>query len=129
MKFNTHFLALIFLVLASCSLDDSGNQQQVELSVLNQQKFEIEQMAKSIPCTEVSICHYVEFGSKPCGGPWTYLAYNTEIDETLFLNKVASYNASEAHYNSKWNIQSDCAVVTPPTSTACIDGECTAVFD
>lgn len=129
MKYNTHFLALIFLVLVSCSLGDSGNNQQEELSFLNQQKFEIEQLAKSIPCNEVTICKSVAFGSKPCGGPWTYLAYNSEIDEALLLNKVTSYNANEAFYNSKWNIASDCAVVTPPIVVTCVDGECTAVFD
>jgi hypothetical protein len=129
MKYNTHFLFLIFLVLVSCDLGDSGNVQQEELSLLNQQKFEIEQMANSIPCTELTICDYVAFGSKPCGGPWTYLAYNTEIDEDLFLNKVASYNAREANYNSKWNIPSDCSVATPPIIVNCVDGECTAIFD
>ncbi len=129
MKYNTHFLALIFLVLISCSLGDSNNDQQDELTVLNEQKFEIEQLAKSVPCTEVTICDYVAFGSKPCGGPWTYLAYNTEIDEALFLNKVASYNANEANYNSKWNIVSDCAAALPPLVTTCVDGECTAIFD
>ncbi len=130
MKYNAHFLALIFLVLISCSLgDDSVNVQEQELLILNQQKNEIEQLAKSIPCNEVTICHYVAFGSKPCGGPWTYLGYNTEIDEALLLNKVASYNANEAFYNSKWNIESDCAVVNPPIVVTCIDGVCTPIFD
>ena len=129
MKYNTHFLILIFIVVVSCSLGDSSNDQQEELSFLNQQRFEIEQLAKSMPCTEITICKSVAFGSKPCGGPWTYLAYNTEIDEALFLNKVASYNANEANYNSKWNIESDCAVVTPPIVVTCVDGICTPVFD
>ena len=129
MKYTTHFLILIFIIVVSCSLGDSGNPQQEELSILNEQKFEIEKLARSIPCTELTICKSVAFGSKPCGGPWTYLAYNTEIDEALFLNKVASYNANEANYNSKWNIGSDCAVVTPPIATTCVDGECTAIFD
>ncbi len=129
MKYNTHFLVLIFLVLVSCSLGDSSNDQQEELSFLNQQKFEIEQLAKSISCTELTICKSVEFGSKPCGGPWTYLAYNSEIDESLLLNMVANYNSLEAAYNSKWDIASDCAAVTPPIVVTCIDGECTAILD
>ena len=129
MKYNTHFLILIFIIVVSCSLGDSGNLQQEEFSILNEQKFEIEQLAKSIPCTEITICKSVAFGSKPCGGPWTYLAYNSEIDEALFLNKVASYNANEANYNSKWDIVSDCAAALPPLVTVCIDGECTAIFD
>jgi len=129
MKYNTHFLILIFLVVVSCSLGDSNNDQQEELSSLNQQKFEIEQLAKSMSCTELTICKSVAFGSKPCGGPWIYLAYNSEIDEALLLNKVARYNANEAFYNSKWNIQSDCAVATPPIVVTCIDGVCTAIFD
>jgi hypothetical protein len=129
MKYNTHFLVLIFIFVVSCSLEYSGNPQQEELSILNQQKIEIEQLARSIPCTELTICKSVAFGSKPCGGPWTYLAYNSEIDEAFFLNKIAAYNANEANYNSKWNIESDCAMVTPPTTTTCVDGECTANFD
>ena len=130
MKYNTPFLLLIFLVLISCSLGDSTiNTQQEELSVLNQQKYEIEQLARSIPCSEVTICAYVAFGSKPCGGPWSYLAYNTEIDEDLFLAKVDAYNANEEFYNSKWNIVSDCSEPLPPITVTCENGVCTAIFD
>lgn len=129
MKYNTPFLALIFLVLISCSLGEYENIQQNELALLNQQKYEIEQLARSIPCTEVSICSSVAFGSKPCGGPWTYLAYNTEIDEELLLNKITTYNANEAFYNSKWNIPSNCTVATPPIDVTCVDGVCTAIYE
>jgi hypothetical protein len=129
MKTYTLFLFLLSLSVISCSLSDSSNSQESDRAILDQQKNTTEQLAKSVPCTETSTCKYVAFGSKPCGGPWTYLAYNSEFDEELFLNNVALYNANEEAYNSKWGVASDCSVVVPPTSVDCIDGECTAIFN
>jgi hypothetical protein len=122
------FTFLLIPVLVSCSLDDSSNRQQDEFEQLQITRSSIEQVAKSIPCADDNQCKAVAFGSKPCGGPWTYLAYNDGIDEEAFLEMVANFNAAEDAYNLKWGIVSDCMVVGPPTSVECIDGVCTTVY-
>ncbi len=129
MKYYSTIFSIAFLLLFSCSISDSNNSQEEELAILNQQKSTIEELAMSISCTDNSTCNYVAFGSKPCGGPWTYLAYNSEIDEELFLNNIAVYNANEEAYNLKWSIVSDCSAVMPPTSVECVDGKCTAIYN
>jgi hypothetical protein len=131
MKAIKYFFSILALfVLWSCSLDDSSsNAQETEYAVLVQQKNIIEQLAISEPCTDSTGCDYVAFGSKPCGGPWTYLAYSTSINVDLFLQKVADFNAAENTYNLKWKIVSDCTVVDPPTSVECVNGICTAIYN
>ncbi len=129
MKFFYAYFFTLLLVTVSCSLEDSNNDRENELAFLIQQKNVIEQLAISVPCTEGSTCKYVAFGSKPCGGPRTYLAYNSTIDEEFFLNQVAIYNTNEDVYNLKWDVLSDCMAVLPPTSVDCIDGKCTTVYN
>lgn len=129
MNYYSPFFGVFLLISISCSLDDSSKSQEEELAFLNQQKNGIEQLASSASCSESSTCNYVAFGSKPCGGPWTYLAYNSAIDEDLFLNKVGTYNANEEVYNLKWGIISDCSFVVPPNSVDCIGGKCTTVYN
>jgi hypothetical protein len=128
LKYTLSFVVFFFIV--SCSLNDSdSNTQEEEFAYLIKQKEIIEQMAVSVPCTENTSCDYVAFGSKPCGGSWTYLAYNTGINVDLFLQRVADYNSKENEYNIKWGIISDCAVPAPPISVDCIDGVCTAIYN
>jgi hypothetical protein len=78
---------------------------------------------------ETQDCDSIAFGSKPCGGSWSYLAYPTTIDVDLLLSKVNYYNEKERLFNIKWGIISDCAVVTPPTNVECIEGKCTAIYN
>lgn len=129
MKYLSTYIFIVLLVAVSCSVNDSNNDRENELAFLIQQKNVIEQLAISAPCTESSTCKYVAFGSKPCGGPWTYLAYNSTIDEEFFLNQVTIYNTNEEVYNLKWDVLSDCMAVLPPTSVECVDGKCTAIYN
>lgn len=62
-------------------------------------------------------------GSKPCGGPWTYIAYRMEIDVDCFLRKVKYYNEQQSRYNSKYGIGSDCMVEPMPKAVKCEEGK------
>jgi len=130
MKFNKILLAIfIFSVVLSCSNSDSdeNNKEKEEVYIL-QLKNEIEKMAASSICNEEFECKYVAFGSKPCGGPWSYLLYNTSIDETYFLKKVTELNTKEKEYNVLYGIISDCSTPAPPSTVECINGVCTALY-
>ena len=128
-------LLLLFLAFGiSCELKDSPTptidfeEMEAELAILTEERQAIQEMANSVDCDDSGSCEYVAFGSKPCGGPWTYLAYNTNIDEDAFLQRVEDYNASEAAFNVKFGIVSDCTTPVPPIAVECIDGVCTTIY-
>ena len=120
------FLCLFFL---ACLPDDGeSSDYDQELETLTILKAQIESLAANSACNDSSDCRYIAFGSKPCGGPWSYLVYSTSIDTTDLENMVGQYNQLEALFNAKWGIASDCAVVTEPVDVICENNICVAVY-
>lgn len=122
----------IVLVVAFFSLRceslDATNPQESERKSLNQRKLQILEFINSYPCREDSACSYVPFGSKPCGGPWTYLAYPKSIDTSRLFVMIREYNNAEHSYNKKWGMTSDCSIPPPPDSVRCLNGKCTPYY-
>lgn len=130
MKFLTKNIIKTIAILAvvfSCSTNSETTQEE-DLEVLTNLKNEIKLLVVENSCAENSNCDFIAFGSKPCGGPWSYLVYSTAIDVELLNEKVTTYNEMEAEYNIKWGVVSDCMFVSPPTSVECVDGKCTAIY-
>ena len=72
-------------------------------------------------------CRLVGFGSKPCGGPWTYLIYSTAItDESRLKRLVAEYNQVDRLRNEEQQWLSTCDV-TPAPKIEIRNGICNAV--
>ena len=101
--------------------------QEKERQQLVKLKSEIKQLVAEGTCSDKNDCDFIAFGSKPCGGPWSYLVYSTTIDIKFLKEKVAVYNSKEQAFNKKWGIASDCMMVAPPSKIDCIEGVCTAV--
>lgn len=120
-------LVAAFLSLCCESLDATGSQEE-ERNSLNQRKLQILEFINSHTCRSDSECRYVPFGAKPCGGPWTYLAYPTSIDTSRLFVMIRDYNTAEKTYNKKWGIVSDCSIPAPPDSVRCINGKCTPYY-
>ena len=93
-------IALIAIVF-SCS-NNSETSREDERLQLDSLKNEIEQIVTEGTCTENTVCDYIAFGSKPCGGPWSYLVFSTSINVQLLKEKVAIYNQNETVFNLKW---------------------------
>ena len=129
MKAFKHIIKTIVLmaIVFSCSKNSEPSQDEEMLELLNL-KDEIEQILNSENCSETATCEFLAFGSKPCGGAWSYLVYSSNIDVELLKQKVSNYNKLENNYNIKWNIISDCMAVSPPSNVECINGKCIAVF-
>jgi hypothetical protein len=129
MKILKHTLKTIALlaIVFGCSNNSESNQEEERLA-LDNLKNEIEQLIATGTCSENSACDFIAFGSKPCGGAWSYLVYNNSINVELLKEKVSIFNKKEADYNKKWSIFSDCMMVIPPTNVECINGKCTAVY-
>lgn len=117
---------LILILSINCSNNENTLQEdKLELEALAN---EITSLADNSVCNQNNECKYVAFGSKPCGGPWSYLVYSTSIDTLILLEKVDYYNQLEKAYNVKWEIISDCSVAIPPISLECLDEKCIANY-
>lgn len=69
-------------------------------------------------CSEPSECRTIPLGSKPCGGPWSYLIYSAATTDSAALeHAVRAYNAREAEQNRKSGRVSDCSFIAPPKLT------------
>ena len=123
-------LAPLFLLLFSAQCEDdippfSQETEQQELAAI---KAEIENLASTSIFGVTFECKYIAFGSKPCGGPWTYLVYSTSIDAEELENRVEGYNRKEKMFNTKWGVISDCAITNPPSGIKCENNICIAKY-
>ena len=131
-KFKLLLLLLTsaFLFMATtCDDDDDDIEFTCEdrIEELQELKIEIDALVASSACTETSECKTIAFGSKPCGGPWSYLVYSTSIDEERLEALVETYNIYEHDYNMACDAASDCMFVMEPTELDCVDGKCVIV--
>jgi hypothetical protein len=75
---------------------------------------------------EPSQCKLIGFGSKPCGGPGSYLVYSTaKTNESRLKQLVSEFNQLAKKINDERGLFSDCAV-TPKPKVEFVDGVCTA---
>ncbi|WP_136482507.1 hypothetical protein [Cognatitamlana onchidii] len=130
-KTYTLIIILVFFAIISFTCNDSDDMsspQQDELAELITLKTEIISLANKSICNETTECKFIGLGAKPCGGPLEYLVYSTSINTTKLTALVKDYNKKNEAYNTKWNIASDCAVTTPPTSLNCKNNTCIAEY-
>lgn len=120
------YLLLFISILTACNNDPLTQEQEREL--LNEQAALIVNLSESVTCTDAADWSFTAFGSKPCGGPWSYIAYSNSIDTEYFLQLVQAYNIAEKAYNLKWDIVSDCTLVNPPSSVECEDGKAILIY-
>ncbi|MEP5256138.1 MAG: hypothetical protein ABJQ39_13835 [Winogradskyella arenosi] len=127
---NLIFLWLVLLLVTAYTDNDHDDDINCTslLQDLVEQKAFIESYASSAICSDEFECRYLPFGSKPCGGPWSYLIYTTSIDTLELENLVNTYNAKEAEYNLNCGAISDCSVAIPPIGFNCEDQECIPIF-
>ena len=65
--------------------------------------------------SRLEACRVIAFGSKPCGGPWRYLAYSAEATDSVGLTAlVDEFNQLEARLNEEEGRASDCSMVQRP---------------
>ena len=95
-----------------------------DLAQLEMMEAEILEFIGEPTCSDVPECAAIAFGSKPCGGPWTYLLYSTPtVDAAELRDMVDEYNAFNDVVNERHRIWSDCAIVITPT-LQCVEGLC-----
>ncbi|MCH9699684.1 MAG: beta-propeller domain-containing protein [Gammaproteobacteria bacterium] len=121
-------------VLLSQLVSDIGNDNAVLRAktdfseALNQKQQVINQLTSDKRCDSTAQCKEIAFGSKPCGGPWSYLVFsNRQTDESGLTTEVTDYNELQRLQNEIDGAVSDCAVVTPSfpvcSNNQCVPGE------
>ncbi len=127
---SLYILTLICLIFTACLTSDDSNDSSREndTQTLVELKAEIDALVAGSVCNETTECKYIAFGSKPCGGPWSYLIYSTSIDTQELESKVARYNQLESIFNAQWGANSDCALAQKPSEVICKDNACVPVY-
>lgn len=127
MKLFIRIVAL-FILLQSFQCSDS-NEPSVEITAaqLDVKKQEIQNYINSFSCAEIVGCSFIAFGTKPCGGPYTYLLFSNSVNLNKLKEMVANYNEMNRLYNIQTKAISDCMYVMPPTEVKCVNGVCTII--
>lgn len=121
-------ILVLSLVLQSfqCSetADSSGDITSAQLETKKQ---EIQNYINSFSCSESIGCSFIAFGTKPCGGPGSYLVFSNSVDLVKLQEMVKNYNEMNRLYNIQTNAISDCMPVMPPKEVKCVNGICTVI--
>ena len=109
----------LLLVFKSCETSNKLTSQKKDESNLLALFTEIEELALSVSCLDANNWNFTTYGVKACGGPQGYIAYSSEINTSIFLQKIDEYTLAEKKYNIKWGIISTCDIQNPPISIEC----------
>ena len=72
-------------------------------------------LAKADGCGATSQCRAAPVGSRPCGGPRTYVVYcAATTDSAALYRKLDELKVAEEAYNKKTGLASTCEFRTPP---------------
>lgn len=124
---NALLFSALFLLM-SCNLSSEEGGGDASPIALDQLWQEINQMATSQNCINASEWTFTPIGSKPCGGPMSYIAYSRKIDEKRFLELVDSYTVLQADFNRRSGAISDCALVARPSGVTCENSKAVLVY-
>lgn len=99
------------------------DQKRANMAVLIK---EIDLIISKESCNDVAEWKFTPIGSKPCGGPSSYIAYPIKMEEEV-LTKVINFTAMQSAFNLKYGLMSDCAMVPEPAGIKCVDGKAVLV--
>ncbi len=120
-------VAAVITVIAACGTKTPVPADQRTTHSLDSLRAEVRQLVAEPACDDANQCRSIAFGSKPCGGPWSYLVYSTQAtDSAKLAAAVAQYNAREAQLNRELGRASDCRMVAPPRLD-CVASRCAAM--
>ena len=118
-------VAAVITFIVACGTKSPVPADQDTAHSLDSLRTEVRQLVAEPACDDVNQCRSISFGSKPCGGPWSYLVYSTQAtDSSKLAAAVAQYNGREAQLNRELGKVSDCRMVTPP-KIDCVASRCT----
>ena len=120
-------ILLFSFILLSINCTSKQDDSSITLEQLEAKKTVIENYINTFSCSESLGCDYIAFGSKPCGGPRTYLVFSNTINLPQLQTMVTEYNEMDHLRNIQTNAVSDCSVPLPPNEIGCVNGVCTII--
>ena len=127
MKAIIKILLFSFILLSINCTSKQSDSDSITLEQLDAKKTAIENYINTFSCSESLGCNYIAFGSKPCGGPRTYLVFSNTINLPQLQTMVTEYNEMDHLRNIQTNAVSDCSVPLPPNEIGCVNGVCTII--
>ena len=127
--FLVRLLAVILLATGIGCANRSSEAADLEIAEppLDSLRAALRELVTHPSCGDVLQCRSIAFGSKPCGGPWSYLIYSTQTaDSAAIVDAVAKYNEGEARRNEMEGRSSDCVFVSAP-QLECVESRCVAM--
>jgi hypothetical protein len=96
---------------------------------------EIQRLVGNASCRDDTQCRALAMGSKPCGGPESYMAWSTAVTSDARALDAAAQRYKEARQarNQRLGLVSDCSVIAEPTMRCvptpgdALGGRCQAV--
>ena len=118
------FVLCLFIALVSGVGCDDDVTEVDERALLEEMEQDVLDYVGEPQCDNLTDCRYIEFGDKPCGGPWYYLIYSiSSVDSGKLENMVLEYNEYNEELNLNYNWISDCSVPNTP-NLDCLNGLC-----
>lgn len=102
--------------------------QQEQKQAMSDLIKDIDSLIQTESCDDASNWEFTAIGSKPCGGPSSYIAYPKKLAGEI-LPKVADLTAKQMAFNKKYGMMSDCAFISEPTGIKCENGKAVLVRD
>jgi hypothetical protein len=127
MKCFFRILVLSILLQSFLCTDPNESSVNITSAQLETKKQEIQNYINSFTCSESVGCSFIAFGTKPCGGPYTYLLFPNSVNLTKLKEMVANYNEMNRLFNIQTEAISDCMYQLPPTEVKCVNGVCTII--
>ena len=127
MKWFFKIVALSLILQSFQCSDSEDSSGDITAAQLETKKQEIQNYINGFSCSESVGCGFIAFGSKPCGGPRTYLLFSNSVNFTKLQEMVKIYNEMDKSYNIQTGAVSDCMFVLPPTEVKCVNGICTII--
>ena len=124
MKALINIVLFSFILLCFSCTSKQSDSDSITLEQLEAKKTAIENYINTFSCSESLGCNYIAFGSKPCGGPRTYLVFSNTINLPQLQTMVTEYNEMDHLRNIQTNAVSDCSVPSPPNEIGCVNGVC-----
>ena len=100
--------------------------QQEQKQAMSDLIKDIDSLIQTESCDDASNWEFTAIGSKPCGGPSSYIAYPKKLAGEI-LPKVADLTAKQMAFNKKYGMMSDCHFVPEPAGIECRDGKAVLV--
>ena len=120
------FLSLLLLAPTCQPAQTPSGEEPADTIRVERLEAEAHALAKTAGCSGPESCRTAPVGSRPCGGPRTYLAYcATATDTAALFAKLEQLRRAEERANQASGMISTCEFRMPP-ATRLVGGTCQA---